>query len=185
MVLQKVWVWVCLRNYIKNIGNIGKQSGSKWSTKKRTSGKARNYMGKMRIGWEKVQENVGQTIQMTHFLAIFLPFRFLLEKQRRSVKNCPNFSKNNFFTLFCQNFTCFSFISTPFHPISSPKPLFFFLRLDFATLNLPTGGRSSVPLTPLNGHSHSLVPLISLLFFLAYLLKILIKNLTFTENFHK
>ena len=27
---------------------------NKWSTKKRTSGKAGNYMGKMRIGWEKV-----------------------------------------------------------------------------------------------------------------------------------
>ena len=142
-------------------------------------------MGKMRIGWEKVQENVGQTIQMTHFLAIFLPFRFLLEKQHRSVKNCPNFSKNNFFTLFCQNFICFPSIFPPFHPIFSSKSLFFFLRLDFATLNLPTGGRSSVPLTPLNGHSHSLVPMFPLLFFLFYLLRIFIKNLTFTENLHK
>ena len=126
-----------------------------------------------------------QTIQMTHFLAIFLPFRFLLEKQHRSVKNCPNFSKNNFSTLFAKKFTYFPFIFPPSHPIFSPKSLFFFLRLDFATLNLPTGGRSSVPLTPLNGHSHSLVPLISLLFFLVYLLKIFIKNLTFTENFRK
>ena len=133
--------------------------------KKCTIRKARKYMRKTRIGWEKVQENVGQTIQKTHFLAIFLPFRFLLEKQHRSVKNCPNFSKINFFTLFCQSFTCFSFIFPPFHPISSFKSLFFFLRLDFATLNLPTGGRSSVPLTPLNGHSHSLVPIFLLLFF--------------------
>ena len=122
---------------------------------------------------------------MTHFLAIFLPFRFLPEKQRRSVKNCPNFSKNNFFTLFCQNFTCFSSIFPSFHSIFPPKSLFFFLRLDFATLNLPTGGRSSVPLTPLNGHSHSLVPLISLLFFLVYLLRIFIKNLIFIKNSHK
>ena len=75
-------------------------------------------MGKMRVGWEKVQENIGQTIQMTHFLAIFLPFRFLLEKQHRSVKNCPNFSKINFFTLFCQNFTCFPSFFPPFFPIS-------------------------------------------------------------------
>ena len=142
-------------------------------------------MGKMRVEWEKVQENIGQTIQMTHFLAIFLPFRFLLEKQRRSVKNCPNFSKINFFTLFCQSFTCFSFIFPPFHPIFSSKSLFFFLRLDFATLNLPTGGRSSVPLTPLNGHSHSLVPLISPFIFLAYLLRIFINNFIFIENFHK
>ena len=139
----------------------------------------------MRIGWEKVQKNIGQTIQMTHFLAIFLPFRFLLEKQHRSVKNCPNFSKINFFTLFCQNFTCFPSFFPPFHSIFSSKSLFFFLRLDFATLNLPTGGRSSVPLTPLNGHSHSLVPLISLLFFLAYLLRIFINNLIFIENFPK
>ena len=117
-------------------------------------------------GWMgKVQENIGQTIQMTHFLAIFLPFRFLLEKQHRSVKNCPNFSKINFFTLFCQNFTCFSSFFPSFHPISFSKSLFFFLRLDFATLNLPTGGRSSVPLTPLNGHSHSLVPMFPLYFF--------------------
>ena len=142
-------------------------------------------MGKMRFGWGKVQENIGQTIQKTHFLAIFLPFRFLLEKQRRSVKNCPNFSKINFFTLFCQNFTCFSFIFPPFHPIFSPKSLFFFLRLDFATLNLPTGGRSSVPLTPLNGHSHSLVPIFPLLFFLFYLSRIFINNLIFIEKFHK
>ena len=182
MVLQKVWVWACLRNYIKN---IRKQSESKWSVKKRIGGEARKYMGKMRIGWEKVQENIGQTIQMTHFLAIFLPFRFLLEKQHRSVKNCPNFSKNNFSTLFCQNFTCFPSIFPPFHLISFSKSLFFFLRLDFATLNLPTGGRSSVPLTPLNGHSHSLVPLISLLFFLAYLLKIFINKFIFIKNSHK
>ena len=139
----------------------------------------------MRIGWEKVQENIGQTIQMTHFLTIFLPFRFLLEKQHRSVKNCPNFSKINFFTLFCQKFTYFSFIFPPSHPISSSKSLFFFLRLDFATLNLPTGGRSSVPLTPLNGHSHSLVPMFPFLFFLCYLLRIFINNPIFIENFHK
>ena len=142
-------------------------------------------MGKMRIGWEKVQENIGQTIQKTHFLAIFLPFRFLLEKQRRSVKNCPNFSKINFFTLFLPKFYLFSFIFLLFHPVFSPKSLFFFLRLDFATLNLPTGGRSSVPLTPLNGHSHSLVPIFLLLFFLFYLLRIFINNLTFIKNFHK
>ena len=172
MVLQKVWVWVCLRNYIKN---IRKQSESKWSIKKCTSGKARKYMGKMRIEWEKVQENIGQTIQKTHFLAIFLPFRFLLEKQHRSVKNCPNFSKINFFTLFCQNFTCFSSIFPSFHSIFPPKSLFFFLRLDFATLNLPTGGRSSVPLTPLNGHSHSLVPMFPPFYFFSLLIK----------NFHK
>ena len=36
------------------------------------------------------------------FFSHFLPFRFLLEKQHRSVKNCPNFSKINFSTLFCQ-----------------------------------------------------------------------------------
>ena len=172
MVLQKVWAWVCLRNYIKN---IRKQSESKQSIKKCTSGKARKYMGKTRIGWEKVQENIGQTIQKTHFLAIFLPFRFLLEKQHRSVKNCPNFSKINFFTLFCQNFTCFSSIFPSFHSIFPPKSLFFFLRLDFATLNLPTGGRSSVPLTPLNGHSHSLVPMSPFFYFFSLLIK----------NFHK
>ena len=127
-------------------------------------------------GWmRKIQENVGQTIQMTHFLAIFLPFRFLLEKQHRSVKNCPNFSKINFFTLFCQHFTCFSSIFPSFHSIFPPKSLFFFLRLDFATLNLPTGGRSSVPLTPLNGHSHSLVPMFPLFYFFSLLIK----------NFHK
>ena len=133
--------------------------------KKCTIRKARKYMRKTRIGWEKVQENIGQTIQMTHFLAIFLPFRFLLEKQHRSVKNCPNFSKINFFTLFCQNFTCFPSFFLHFIQFSPPQSLFFFLRLDFATLNLPTGGRSSVPLTPLNGHSHSLVPIFLLLFF--------------------
>ena len=137
-------------------------------------------------GWmRKIQENIGQTIQMTHFLAIFLPFRFLLEKQHRSVKNCPNFSKINFSTLFAKKFTYFLFIFPSFHPIFSPMSLFFFLRLDFATLNLPTGGRSSVPLTPLNGHSHSLVPLISLLFFLAYLLIIFINKFIFIKNSHK
>ena len=140
-------------------------------------------MGKMRIGWEKVQENIGQTIQMTHFLTIFLPFRFLLEKQHRSVKNCPIFSKINFSTLFCQNFTCFPSIFPLFHSIFPTKSLFFFLRLDFATLNLPTGGRSSVPLTPLNGHSHSLVPMFPFLFFLAYLLRIFINNLIFIKTF--
>ena len=139
----------------------------------------------MRIGWEKVQENIEQTIQKTRFLAIFLPFRFLLEKQHRSVKNCPNFSKINFFTLFCQNFTCFPSFFLSSHSIFSSKSLFFFLRLDFATLNLPTGGRSSVPLTPLNGHSHSLVPMFPLLFFLVYLLKIFIKSLIFIKNSHK
>ena len=145
-------------------------------------------MGKMRIGWEKVQKNIGQTIQMTHFLAIFLPFRFLLEKQRRSVKNCPNFSKINFFTLFAKILLVFLHFSLHFpHLIqfSLPSPYFSFLRLDFATLNLPTGGRSSVPLTPLNGHSHSLVPMFPFLFFLVYLLRISINNLTFIENFHK
>ena len=153
--------------------------------KKCTIRKARKYMRKTRIGWEKVQENIGQTIQMTHFLTIFLPFRFLREKQHRSVKNCPNFSKINFFTLFCQNFTCFPSFSLHLIQFSSSKSLFFFLRLDFATLNLPTGGRSSVPLTPLNGHSHSLVPMFLLLFFLFYLLRIFINNLTFIKNFHK
>ena len=102
----------------------------------------------------------------------------------------PKFFKNQFFHSFCQNFTCFPSIFPSFHPISSSKSLFFFLRLDFATLNLPTGGRSSVPLTPLNGHSHSLVPLISFyliffcfLFFLAYLLRIFINNLIFIKTF--
>ena len=133
------------------------QKAYRWESKK--------IYGENEVWMRKVQENIGQTIQMTHFLAIFLPFRFLLEKQHRSVKNCPNFSKINFFTLFCQNFTCFPSIFPSFHPIFSPKSLFFFLRLDFATLNLPTGGRSSVPLTPLNGHSHSLVPMFPLLFF--------------------
>ena len=142
-------------------------------------------MGKTKVEWEKVQENIGQTIQMTHFLAIFLPFRFLLEKQHRSVKNCPNFSKINFFTLFCQNFTCFPSFFLHLIQFSLPSPYFSFLRLDFATLNLPTGGRSSVPLTPLNGHSHSLVPMFLFLFFLVYLLRIFINNLIFIENFHK
>ena len=53
MVLQKVWVWVCLRNCIKN---IRKRSEGKRSIKKCTSGKARKYMGKMRIGWEKYKK---------------------------------------------------------------------------------------------------------------------------------
>ena len=143
------------------------QKPYRWKSKK-IYGENKGWMG-------KIQENIGQTIQMTHFLAIFLPFRFLLEKQHRSVKNCPNFSKINFFTLFCQNFTCFSSIFLSFHSIFPPKSLFFFLRLDFATLNLPTGGRSSVPLTPLNGHSHSLVPMFPLFYFFSLLIK----------NFHK
>ena len=88
-------------------------------------------MGKTMVGWEKVQENIGQTIQMTHFLAIFLPFRFLLEKQHRSVKNCPNFSKNNFSTLFCRNFICFPSIFPSFHPISFSKFLIFLFAVRF------------------------------------------------------
>ena len=143
------------------------QKAYRWESKK--------IYGENEVWMRKVQENIGQTIQMTHFLAIFLPFRFLPEKQHRSVKNCPNFSKNNFFTLFCQNFTCFSSIFPSSHSIFPPKSLFFFLRLDFATLNLPTGGRSSVPLTPLNGHSHSLVPMFSPFYFFSLLIK----------NFHK
>lgn len=135
------------------------QKAYRWKSKK-IYGENEGWMG-------KVQKNIGQTIQKTHFLAIFLPFRFLLEKQHRSVKNCPNFSKNNFFTLFCRNFTCFPSFFLHFIQFSLPCPYFSFLRLDFATLNLPTGGRSSVPLTPLNGHSHSLVPMFPFLFFYA------------------
>ena len=135
--------------------------------------KSRKIYGENKGWMGKIQENIGQTIQMTHFLTIFLPFRFLLEKQHRSVKNCPIFSKINFFISNSPNFAQISF----------SKSLFFFLRLDFATLNLPTGGRSSVPLTPLNGHSHSLVPMFPFLFFLAYLLRIFINNLIFIKTF--
>lgn len=99
------------------------QKPYRWKSKK-IYGENEGWMG-------KIQENIGQTIQMTHFLAIFLPFRFLLEKQHRSVKICPNFSKINFFTLFCQNFTCFPSIFPLFHPISSSKSLFFFFAVRF------------------------------------------------------
>ena len=123
--------------------------------KKCTIRKARKYMRKTRIGWEKVQENIGQTIQMTHFLAIFLPFRFLLEKQHRSVKNCPNFSKNNFFTLFCQNFTCFPSVFPSFflHFIQFPlsSPYFSFcgqISLRYACSIYPLGDAHPSPLPP-------------------------------------
>ena len=99
------------------------------------------------------------------FFNDFFTLQIFTWKVASERKKLPKFFKNQFFHSFCQKFTYFPFIFPPSHPISSSKSLFFFLRLDFATLNLPTGGRSSVPLTPLNGHSHSLVPLISLLFF--------------------
>ena len=142
-------------------------------------------MGKMIVEWEKVQENVGQTIQMTHFLAIFLPFRFLPEKQHRSVKNCPNFSKNNFFTLFCRNFTCFPSIFPLFHPISFSKSLFFFFAVRFRYAQSTHWGTLIRPPYPPQ-RSLAFARSFNLPFiFLVYLLIIFIKNLTFTENFHK
>ena len=119
------------------------------------------------------------------FFSHFFTLQIFAWKVASERKKLPKFFKNQFFHFFCQNFTCFSSVFPLFHSIFPPKSLFFFLRLDFATLNLPTGGRSSVPLTPLNGHSHSLVPMFLLLFFLFYLLRIFINNLTFIKNFHK
>lgn len=109
------------------------------------------------------------------FFSHFFTLQIFARKVASERKKLPKFFKNQFFHFFCQNFTCFPFIFLSFHPISFSKSLFFFLRLDFATLNLPTGGRSSVPLTPLNGHSHSLVPMFPFLFFFSLLIK----------NFHK
>ena len=102
----------------------------------------------MRIEWEKVQENIGQTIQMTHFLAIFLPFIFLLEKQHRSVKNCPNFSKINFSTLFAKNLLIFP--SFFFHLIqfSLPSPYFSFCGQISLRSIYPLGDAHPSPLPP-------------------------------------
>ena len=142
-------------------------------------------MGKMRFGWGKVQKNIGQTIQMTHFLAIFLPFRFLPEKQRRSVKNCPNFSKINFFTLFCQNFTCFSSFSPYFIQFSLSSPYFSFCGQISLRSIYPLGDAHPSPLPPSTVTRIRSFLFPSLLFFLFYLLRIFINNLTFIKNFHK
>ena len=141
-------------------------------------------MGKMKIGWEKVQKNVGQTIQMTHFLAIFLPFRFLLEKQHRSVKNCPNFSKINFFTLFAKIllvFLHFSSISSNF--LSQVFIFLFAVRFRYAqSTHWGTLIRPPYPPQRSLAFARSYV---SPLFFLVYLLRIFMNNLKFIENFHK
>ena len=142
-------------------------------------------MGKMRIGWEKVQKNIGQTIQKTHFLAIFLPFRFLLEKQHRSVKNCPNFSKINFFTFFAKIllvFLHFSFISSNF--LFQVLIFLFAVRFRYAqSTHWGTLIRPPYPPQRSLAFARSYVPLF--LFFLVYLLKIFIKNLIFIKNSHK
>ena len=109
------------------------------------------------------------------FFSHFFTLQIFTWKVASERKKLPKFFKNQFFHSFLPKFYLFSFIFPPFHPISSSKSLFFFLRLDFATLNLPTGGRSSVPLTPLNGHSHSLVLMFP--FFIFFSL--------FIKNFHK
>ena len=141
-------------------------------------------------GWmRKIQENVGQTIQMTHFLAIFLPFRFLLEKQHRSVKNCPNFSKINFFTLFCQNFTCFPSFFPPFflHLIqfSLPSPYFSFCGQISLRSIYPLGDAHPSPLPPSTFTRIRSFLCSPFFIFLVYLLRIFINNLTFIEKFHK
>ena len=141
-------------------------------------------MGKMGIGWEKVQENIGQTIQKTHFLAIFLPFRFLLEKQRRSVKNCPNFSKINFFTFFAKIllvFLHFSSISSNF--LSHVLIFLFAVRFRYAqSTHWGTLIRPPYPPQRSLAFARSYFPPFIFLF---YLLRIFINNLTFIKNFHK
>ena len=138
----------------------------------------------MRIGWEKVQENIGQTIQMTHFLAIFLPFRFLLEKQHRSVKNCSNFSKNNFFTFFAKFYLFslhFLFISSNF--LSQVLIFLFAVRFRYAqSTHWGTLIRPPYPPQRSLAFARSFNPPF---IFLAYLLRMFIKNLTFIKNFHK
>ena len=141
-------------------------------------------MGKMGIGWEKVQENIEQTIQMTHFLTIFLPFRFLLEKQRRSVKNCPNFSKINFFTFFAKIllvFLHFSSISSNF--LSHVLIFLFAVRFRYAqSTHWGTLIRPPYPPQRSLAFARSYFPPFIFLF---YLLRIFINNLTFIKNFHK
>ena len=116
------------------------QKPYRWKSKK-IYGENEGWMG-------KIQENIGQTIQMTHFLAIFLPFRFLLEKQHRSVKNCPNFSKINFSTLFCQNFTCFPSFFLHLIQFSLPSPYFSFCGQISLRSIYPLGDAHPSPLPP-------------------------------------
>ena len=153
--------------------------------KKCTIRKARKYMRKTRIGWEKVQENIGQTIQKTHFLAIFLPFRFLLEKQHRSVKNCPNFSKINFFTLFCQNFTCFPSFFLHFIQFSPSLVLIFLFAVRFRYAQSTHWGTLIRPPYPPQRSLAFARSYFPPFIFLFYLLRIFINNLTFIKNFHK
>ena len=129
----------------------------KWESKK-IYGENEDWMGKS-IG--KYRTDDSDDPFFSHFFTLQI-FAWKVASER---KKLLKFFKNQFFHSFLPKFYLFSFIFPPFHLISSFKFLFFFLRLDFATLNLPTGGRSSVPLTPLNGHSHSLVPMFLLLFF--------------------
>ena len=140
-------------------------------------------MGKMRIGWEKVQENIGQTIQMTHFLAIFLPFRFLLEKQHRSVKNCPNFSKINFSLFFAKILLVFLLFSLHFIQFSLPSPYFSFCGQISLRSIYPLGDAHPSPLPPSTVTRIRSFLCFPLLFFLVYLLRIFINNLIFIENF--
>ena len=148
-------------------------------------------MGKMMVEWEKVQDFIGQTIQKTHFLAIFLPFRFLLEKQHRSVKNCPNFSKINFFTPFCQNFTCFPSFSLHFSSISSnflSQVLIFLFAVRFRYAQSTHWGtliRPPYPPSTVTRIRSFLCSPLFFYFFLVQLLRIFINNLKFIENFHK
>lgn len=116
------------------------QKPYRWKSKK-IYGENEGWMG-------KIQENIGQTIQMTHFLAIFLPFRFLLEKQRRSVKNCPIFSKINFFTLFAKILLVFLLFSLHFIQFPLPSPYFSFCGQISLRSIYPLGDAHPSPLPP-------------------------------------
>ena len=153
------------------------QKPYKWKSKK-IYGENEGWMGKS-IGKYRTDDSDDP------FFNDFFTLQIFAWKVASERKKLPKFFKNQFFHSFLPKFYLFSFIFPPSHSIFSSKSLFFFLRLDFATLNLPTGGRSSVPLTPLNGHSHSLVPMFPFLFFLVYLLRFFINNFIFIENFHK
>ena len=116
------------------------QKPYRWKSKK-IYGENEDWMG-------KIQKNIGQTIQTTHFLAIFLPFRFLLEKQHRSVKNCPNFSKINFFTFFAKILLVFLPFSLHFIQLSLSSPYFSFCGQISLRSIYPLGDAHPSPLPP-------------------------------------
>ena len=119
------------------------------------------------------------------FQPFFYPSDFCLKSSIGALKIAQIFQKSIFSLCFAKILLVFLPFFLYFIQFFLPSSSFSFLRLDFATLNLPTGGRSSVPLTPLNGHSHSLVPMFPFLFFFSLLIKNFHKYSHIHKNFHK